>query len=156
MVSFKMLWDNHPANQNIPVVDPCRDKYNKSAYTNQCAIRMGIALQLAGISIGTYSSAFCQHGHGRTHILRAQELADWLKNNSYIAGKPSILQKVTTQIIAVKNVLCFSRLATANDTESSEAPSVCKQGSTQDFPAATFAKNRLARSDIGNRKINRF
>jgi hypothetical protein len=109
MVSFTMLWRFHPANQTPPEEYPCRDKDNNPCYEHQCAVRMGVALQLAGISIASYHGSFCWHGHDRTHILVAQELADWLSSNPYIAGQPSVAQKVTNAKYNGKKGIVFFR-----------------------------------------------
>jgi hypothetical protein len=109
VVSFTLLWRSHPANQHPQEVEPCRDKNNISAYQNQCAIRMGIALQLAGISVDTFTGAFCWHGHGRSHILRAQELADWLRRNPYIAGQLSVVKNANSTCYTGKKGIVFIR-----------------------------------------------
>ncbi|MGD8910412.1 MAG: type VI secretion system amidase effector protein Tae4 [Chromatiales bacterium] len=74
MTSFKKMWDNHPTGEY-----PCRDSSGKKAFTNQCAIRMGVAFDKAGVSTNSFKGARCWHGHAPKHILRAEELANWLK-----------------------------------------------------------------------------
>lgn len=80
MLSFHRLWSNHPG----PKIFPC----DKSTFINQCAIRLGVALQGAGVSLISFPGTRCYPGfkHNPKHILRAQELADWLASNSNIAG----------------------------------------------------------------------
>jgi Type VI secretion system (T6SS), amidase effector protein 4 len=65
MLIFNELWLNHPGRNRRP----CN-------FTNQCAIRMGIALQKTNVNMSTFKGAKCWHGHEPKHILRAQELAD--------------------------------------------------------------------------------
>ncbi|HET9958480.1 MAG TPA: type VI secretion system amidase effector protein Tae4 [Polyangiaceae bacterium] len=75
-VQFQSLWTNHPS--NLGENAPCKDKAGNSAFENQCAIRMGIALQDSGVPLAGYPGAHCWHGHSKIHALRAQELANWL------------------------------------------------------------------------------
>ena len=70
MISFDTLWGNHPGLYS----KPCN-------FMNQCAIRMGIAFQKSNISLSTFNGSKCWHEHSPRHILRAQELADWMKDN---------------------------------------------------------------------------
>ena len=66
LLGFRELWDNHPYPQS-----PC-DSY----FVNQCAIRMGVALEQTGLTIT--GVARCWFRHTPHHILRAQELANAL------------------------------------------------------------------------------
>ncbi len=78
---FKTLWNNHPTiNASLFADDaPCIVD-GKRAFTNQCAIRLGVALELSGINLTSFRGARCWHGHKPAHILRAEELANWLKS----------------------------------------------------------------------------
>ncbi len=76
---FDRLWAAHPALQNPILLDPCSTAGKKN-YDNQCAIRFGICLANAGISLASFRGACCWHGHGRTHFLRAEELMHWLNS----------------------------------------------------------------------------
>ena len=76
-LEFQKLWDNHPSNQNPADNTPCRKKDGTSAFENQCAIRLSVALDGAGMNMKACTKAKCWYGHG-LHVLRAQELADWL------------------------------------------------------------------------------
>lgn len=65
--AFINLWASYPKTQN-----PCN-----GPWSNQCAIRMSIALNAEGsvkVSKGTYSEPKCAHGHARG----AESLANWL------------------------------------------------------------------------------
>jgi hypothetical protein len=66
LLNFSDLWDNHP----YPAT-PC-----DSSFVNQCAIRMGVALQLSGLQVT--GVAKCWFKHSPRHVLRAQELANAL------------------------------------------------------------------------------
>lgn len=75
LVSFQPLWDNHPA--VLGELEPCKNAKGESAFANQCAIRMGIALKAAGVT--TSGLVVCWHGHsGQQHILQAEPLAGWM------------------------------------------------------------------------------
>jgi hypothetical protein len=82
--TFDTLWGNHPAHETPPNIEPCKDKHGKSAFANQCTIRLGVCFSRSGISLATYPGAFCWHGHGREHPLRVEEMKNWL--NSSDAG----------------------------------------------------------------------
>ena len=86
MASFQQLWTNHPANWAAPDIEPCKNRHGASAYENQCAIRMGLALQGAGVNTNSVSGARCWHGHGRKHILRVRNLIPWIETNARTIG----------------------------------------------------------------------
>lgn len=68
------LWQAYPF---PPDRSPCSD-----GYTNQCAIRMSIALEKCGVDLARYPGNKCTHGHARG----AQGLASYLKR---IWGQPT-------------------------------------------------------------------
>lgn len=72
-------WDNHP----YPDF-PC----DQALFENQCAIRMSVVLRGAGLSTASFSGAKCYPGlkHSPKHILRAQELANWLVRQTARVG----------------------------------------------------------------------
>ena len=78
MFEFRQLWDNHPNNSGESV--PCKNLDGKPAFENQCAIRMGICLHKAGLSLLSFKGERCWHNHNPPHVLRAEELAKWLKS----------------------------------------------------------------------------
>lgn len=74
--SFQKLWENYPSDSA-----PCRDPKNVrfGAFANQCAIRVGMSLSWAGgLNLRTFRGARCWYKGHNGHILRAQELANWL------------------------------------------------------------------------------
>lgn len=82
MSLFSKLWSLLPENTEYPC--------DKSKYGNQCAIRMSVALQSAGIDMTSCSAVKCDY-HLTTHTkvkhyLRAQELATWFEKKS-VFGK---------------------------------------------------------------------
>lgn len=91
---MKLMWNNHPGRTNI-----CDD----TVFTNQCAIRMGAALELSGIKLSTDRrvlrrctteyNAYKDHAQGkvRGHVLAAQELANWIKSQPGTFGSRHIV-----------------------------------------------------------------
>lgn len=90
MLQFSVLWDKHPANQVPPVNAPCSNESGTPNFANQCAIRMGVCLTDAGADLSSFRGVSCWHGHGRRHILRAEELGNYLKTRRDIVGTASI------------------------------------------------------------------
>ena len=104
---MKAVWHNHVGREYI-----CDQMH----FPNQCAIRMGAALELSGVKLPTSRRilrrctteyrAFKDHKHGdvKGHVLAAQELANWIKsqpatfgtrhivsNKSDIIGRPGLI-----------------------------------------------------------------
>lgn len=94
LVQFHMLWVNHPSPDK-----PC----DEEAFTNQCAIRMGVALEKSGVNTRSFDTMYpnrrCYPGfkHSPRHILAAQELANWIRATEAIFGKTEIHKKVTSK-----------------------------------------------------------
>jgi len=79
-VTFKALWDTYPSG----------NPYDDPAYTNQCAIRVSVALHRVGIDMKSFSSKLVRPLGGQPSIgrilingkvvaTRANELGSWLK-----------------------------------------------------------------------------
>jgi len=72
-VNSRTLWANHPYPKK-----PC----DGATFKNQCAIRMGVALEKSGVDTSSFDTMFpnrrCYPGfkHSPKHILAAQQLAD--------------------------------------------------------------------------------
>lgn len=79
MVRFDILWKNHPGN-----LKPC----NVVEFPNQCAIRMSEAFNKSGVDLTSFSGAKCweKHEDKFRHILRAQELDNWVDKHPEIFG----------------------------------------------------------------------
>lgn len=92
MASFKTLWANHPANATPPDIYPCASTTGSPNFENQCAIRLGMALARSGVSLSSYTGAFCWHKHGKEHPLRVNDMYKWL-NASRFAGKVEITKR---------------------------------------------------------------
>lgn len=74
----------------------------RPAFENQCAIRMGIALEKSGVNLDSFQGERCWQGHSPKHILRAQELADWLTKQTRLVGKVKIISKSVDPSFAFK------------------------------------------------------
>ncbi|WP_411751996.1 type VI secretion system amidase effector protein Tae4 [Serratia sp. (in: enterobacteria)] len=98
-LSFTQLWNNHPYPDS-----PC-----DSTFINQCAIRMGVALEKSGINIHTFHGAKCYQNfkHSPRHILRAQELANWLLSRQDLVGKVAKKKKVSQNDYIGKKGIVF-------------------------------------------------
>lgn len=82
MLTFKTLWDNHPTTKKEDY--PCKSKQGVPNFSNQCAIRMSVALKDSGMKMGSYRGALCWYGH--KHVLRVEELVQWLKGQRHEVG----------------------------------------------------------------------
>jgi hypothetical protein len=87
---FASLWKSHPNTDNLFSSDmPC-----SSEYQNQCAIRMGQSIHGAGVNMQDFQGARCGFAdHQPRHVLRARELASWIKRNPAIFGVPLEIRK---------------------------------------------------------------
>ena len=106
---MKLFWANHPGRKNI-----C----DETLFVNQCAIRMGSALELSGIKLSqdrrvlrrctTEYRAFKHHKDGlvKGHVLAAQELANWIKSQSSTFGTRHIVHK-QEEILGRSGVIFF-------------------------------------------------
>lgn len=75
-VTFAELWAAYPKE------DPCVDKNGKppKGWENQCAIRVGLALERVGVSFRSFGGARCPTGPQRGGMAAgAQALANWLR-----------------------------------------------------------------------------
>lgn len=99
-IAFQALWDNHPYPDS-----PC----DTDTFTNQCAIRMGVALRESGVDLSSFRGAKCYpgFGHDPKHILRAQELADWLKTQPGLVGEVQVHTNVTSGHFGGKKGIVF-------------------------------------------------
>ena len=88
-VTWRQIWNAHPAPDF-----PC----DRAHFGNQCAIRMSVALAGAGVNLSSFRGARCYPGlgHDGRHILRAQELANWIAGRSSIFGTVSKRTGVTS------------------------------------------------------------
>ena len=76
---FSDIWNNYP--NHDPCVNP---RTGKKAYDDQCAIRLGKALEKSGVSFAKFPGSRCEFGpRDNGMALRAQELAGWLRTRPF-------------------------------------------------------------------------
>jgi hypothetical protein len=94
MLMFKTLWQEHPYNKDGERA-PCRNAKGDPSFDNQCAIRIGIALERAGMSLRTFTGARCWFKH-RNHLLRTEQMVKWLNaQHAEVGVKGTAHRKVT-------------------------------------------------------------
>jgi hypothetical protein len=107
-LNFEQLWAAHPANNGIEA--PCSNLDGVANFENQCAIKMGLMLQDAGVDFSTYpKSKCCWFGHDAKHVLRAEELAAWLKNRPAIFGTVKKLKHTSSDAFLGKTGIVMCR-----------------------------------------------
>jgi len=79
MVTFKILWENHPTISGQD--SPCSTN-GKSNFSDQCAIKVGVALSSSGVNTANIPGArHCwYHEKDQGHVLAAEDLANGIKN----------------------------------------------------------------------------
>ncbi|MEM8626432.1 MAG: T6SS effector amidase Tae4 family protein [Pseudomonadota bacterium] len=84
-IRFNDVWNNHPTNLSDQL--PCRRANGFPTWSNQCAVRLGIALREAGVEPSKLAGPILcgQHPLSEMHFIRAQELANRIGSAS-IAG----------------------------------------------------------------------
>jgi len=88
-VTASHIWNNHPYPNS-----PC----DTNLFHNQCAIRMGVALVASGVNLATFRGAKCWLRHSPRHILRAQELANWMVTQTTTFGTVKKYKKGVTHV----------------------------------------------------------
>ncbi|PID45967.1 MAG: hypothetical protein CSB47_06590 [Proteobacteria bacterium] len=106
---MRLFWSNHPGRKNI-----C----DETRFANQCAIRMGSALEQSGIKIPldrrilrrctTEYRIYKHHKNGLVngHILAAQELANWINTQTSLFGRRNIVHS-KEEILGRSGVIFF-------------------------------------------------
>jgi hypothetical protein len=114
-VDFKKLWDNYPLDEKNGGNPPCHTN-GKWNHDNQCAIRMGVCFNDAGMSLSSCRGLCCFYKHGRKHFLRAKELALWLESSSRFLRTVDKKKKVNhVSYTGKKGIVFFKRLHTPED-----------------------------------------
>jgi hypothetical protein len=82
MLKFKTLWDNYPDLEEIK--KRCFNKQNNSGmpFENYCSILMSECMIKSGIQLNRCNGSKCWSHSGSKHILRAEELANWLRTSA--------------------------------------------------------------------------
>ncbi len=118
-VEFKDLWRGHPINESVQA--PCLAdkeftniagklvKKGRPVFSNQCAIRMGIALRRAGVTPSQLGGiAYCYHHPvEEMHYIRATELANAINSARLPGLKP--VEKITGKDVAAYYPKLFGR-----------------------------------------------
>jgi hypothetical protein len=142
-LDFAKLWASHPSNNGDN--SPCKKNDGTPAFENQCAIRMGVALVGAGVNPKSINKAKCWFKGHDAHVLRAQELADWLAVNlgapkKYKKGKGVNLElTVKTDVNGRKGIIfCQNFWGSGNQGDHIDVwdGSMMAHGSTQYFGPA--------------------
>jgi hypothetical protein len=90
-VTFKDLWAAYPSSP--PYVDPKTGKA-PPGYSNQCAIRVSVAIHGAGVAMNSFSGSSKIMVGGKNTAALASELAAWLKKQPF-CGLPQKPDDVT-------------------------------------------------------------
>lgn len=64
-----------PLLRHYAEAEPC-----PGPFPDQCAIRLGSTLSASGVSLSSFRGARCWNHGGEKHVLRAEELAGWLRS----------------------------------------------------------------------------
>lgn len=95
MISFSQLWNDYPTDNY-----PCRDASGSyGRYSNQCAIRMGIALSKQGVIPPDSEVPKCdfksRDKNHKAHTTGAEFLALWLSNQARLVGTRRLFRDVS-------------------------------------------------------------
>jgi hypothetical protein len=85
-ITFSALWANYSSES------PCVGKDDKPppGWQNQCAVRVGLAMERSGVSFKSFSSGRCPTGPQSGGMVgSAQALANWLKTRPF-PGCPAV------------------------------------------------------------------
>ena len=102
-MDFNALWKAYPIESA-----PCHTDGDPN-FENQCAIRLGVALQDGGFSLAAFGGARCWHNHGSRHTLRAEELAGWMKSKPDQYGPVTIYRNVDANSFLGRRGIMFCR-----------------------------------------------
>ncbi len=103
-IQFQSLWTSHPLNLTPPEPFPCKNKDGMPAFDNQCAIKMSVALIGATANLDACHKVKCWYGH-TNHVIRAQELADWLAEAAQLGSPTRYTKGRATQPVFQQTVL---------------------------------------------------
>lgn len=80
-IKFEIIWQNYP--NEHPCIDP-KTKSPPAGYSNQCAMRVGYALEKSGVSFASFQGNRCPYSPKNGGMVAgAQELANWLGPNRF-------------------------------------------------------------------------
>ena len=111
---FSNLWEGYP-NEDHPCHDGNEKGDGTDRWSNQCAIRMSVALNAEKtilVNKDTYTEPKCSHGHARG----AKSLADWLWKKHL--GRPTIYfdgGKAKITLVTKRGIIFFKGCFTRSD-----------------------------------------
>ncbi len=110
LTTFRKLWKSHPSVSGYMDGKPC-SKNGVPLFSNQCAIRMGHALQAAGFEVSRLHVRLCWHHKKQSfHVLEAEELAKAI-NKSVVPGIGKLNklrpEELSESIIGKKGIIYF-------------------------------------------------
>lgn len=79
MPNFQTLWDNFPDHEEM--AKRCQNKQgngNSQPFDNYCSILLSECLNKSGVLVNACPGQKCWSHPGNKHVLRAEELANWL------------------------------------------------------------------------------
>jgi len=101
VITFEQVWKNYP--DAHPCVD--RDGNIPKGFDNQCAIRVGLALERSGVSFKTFGpGGRCPVGAPNSGMVAsAQELANWLRRHPFPGlGRAIIIKPASDWEVRIK------------------------------------------------------
>src|SRR5262245_11562848 len=88
-ITFQEIWDNRTTEAQC--INP-KTKTCDADWKNQCAIRVGYALEKAGVNFASFKGRRCPYGTKRSGLVAsAEELKNWLQTQPF-PGCPKALK----------------------------------------------------------------
>ena len=78
MATFKSLWDNFPAHEEMKKKCFNKQKKSENPFDNYCSILMSECMIKSGIKLDQCPGVKCWSHAGNKHVIRAEDLASWL------------------------------------------------------------------------------
>lgn len=77
-IGFKQLWDNYPSDP------PCTNEAGEPNFSDQCAIKLSVCLQRAGVDLSSVpKKQRCWSHSNSVHVLAAEQMASWLQDHRF-------------------------------------------------------------------------
>jgi hypothetical protein len=110
MLTIEHLWKNHPAVYDV--IYPCSEidsGYETPNFENQCAIRMSVCLERAGIDFSGYNGVKCWFKCEDTHTLRVEELVPFLRTQKELGVYKEIVAPKSSQFSEFNGIIvCYN------------------------------------------------
>ena len=81
MTNFKTLWDNFPELEEMKKTCVNKQGNIEAPFDNYCSILLSECFIKSGIKLNQSSGAKCWSHKGNKHIIRAEEIANWLSKS---------------------------------------------------------------------------